>query len=632
MVVKTEQLRSKTDAVALMVVLAGLVLRLLTAHGTWLNPDEALNYLIANQPDLTAVYRASLTNPHPPLYFFLLYCWRLLGTSEIFLRLLSVLASSGAIWFFYRWLKRIFNPAAGLAGALLFAFLPALVGNGAEVRSYSLMLLLVSVSLVLMEQGLEENRWVPLLSAGIFSALAGSAHYSAVWFSVSAGIYFLIAVFNRRLKFRVIAAGLAGNLIAGLVYLLLYLTHLKDIRNSPMTQFAVTGWLRENYLQPGENPFLFIGRNTFGLFRYLSGSTVFGIIFLCLFISGIILLVLNRSGRRQALLIVLPFLLTIAGAVAGLMPYGGTRHSILLGLFATAGVAGLGMVRKPVLKRAVPAGCGLLVLLSNLLLSYRGQYISRTDGRLERMHYVIATLRQKAPPGDTLFTDYQGSVLLSYYLANHHRPVEFFGRMSGDFREFDYGGYLVASIPDWDFNQHRHRFGALVDKLYQHYRWQPDRITWVFDGGWGMPMMPRPEFGRNLSVFAVVPEMILTPVKAESLLLAAGAEAERQGYRQVKTWLIPSRYASDRVFKMFRQCGVEVLTYDSLYRLARQERAEFDRRLPALAFWLFNSYEPHPEFMSYMADGESYIAGDYRFTLLLMDVNQQIALYRLEPK
>ena len=627
---KTDHPLNKPDAVALVVVLAGLLLRVLTSSGTWLNPDEALNYLIANQPDLTAVYRASLTNPHPPLYFFLLYCWRLTGTSEIFLRLFSVLAGSGAIWFFYRWLKRTFNPAAGLAGALLFAFLPALVGNSSEVRSYSLMLLLVSVSLMLMEQGLQENRWVPILLAGIFSALAGSAHYSALWFSISAGIYFLIAVFNRRPKFRVIAAGLTGNLIAGLVYLMFYLTHLRNIRASPMTRFAVTGWLRENYLQPGENPLIFIGRNTFGFFRYLSGSTSVGIIFLFLFIAGIVLLALNRSGRRQALLIVLPFFLMIAGAVAGVMPYGGTRHSILLGLFVCAGIAGLGMVEKPVLKRVLPAGCGLLALLSNLLLSYRGQHISRADNRLECMHHAIASLRSKAPAGDTLFTDYQGSVLLSYYLADHRQPVEFFGRMNGDFREFDYGGYLVASIQDWDFNQHRHRFGALVDRLYQHYRWQPDRITWVFDGGWGMPMMPRPEFGRNLSVFAVVPELILPPAKAESLLLAAGAEAKRQGYHQIKTWVIPSRYASDRLFKMFQEYGVEVLTYDSLYRLARQERAQFDLRLPALAFWLFNCYEPHPEFMSYMADGESYIAGDYRFTLLLMDSSQEVAVYRLE--
>ncbi len=628
---KTVNFLRKPDAAALMVVFAGLMLRLLTASGTWLNPDEALNYLIANQSELTAVYRASLTNPHPPLYFLLLHFWRLLGTSEIFLRLLSVIFSSGAIWFFYRWLKRMFNPPAALVGAVLFAFLPAMVGNGTEARSYSLMLLLVSVSLVLMEQGLQENGCWALLGAGLFSALAGSAHYSALWFSISAGIYFLFSLFRWKLKVRVIAAGLVGNLTAGLVYLLLYLTHLKDIRHSPMTRFAVTGWLRENYLQPGENPLAFISRNTFGFFRYLSGSSVFGIIFLCLFITGIVLLALNRSGRRQALLIVLPFVLMIAGAVAGLMPYGGTRHSILLGMFVSAGIAGLGMVEKPVLRRVLPVGCGLLVLMSNLLLSYRGQYISRADGRLEHMHDAIAYLRLKVLPGDTLFADYQGSVLLSYYLADHRQPVEFFGRMSGDFREFDYGGYLVASIPDWDFNQHRHRFGALVDRLYQHYNWAPDRIIWVFDGGWGMPMMLREgEFGRNLSVFAVVPELILPPLKAESLLFAAGEEAKRQGYHQVKTWVIPSRYASAQLFNMFKQYGVEVLTYDSLYRLARQERAQFDLRLPALAFWLFNYYEPHPEFMVYMADGESYIAGDYRFTLLLMDQGQEIAVYRLE--
>ncbi|MEN9979428.1 MAG: glycosyltransferase family 39 protein [candidate division WOR-3 bacterium] len=627
---KTDRSLNKPDAVALVLVLAGLVLRILTARGTWLNPDEALNYLIANQPNLTAVYRASLTNPHPPLYFFLLYCWRLLGTSEIFLRLFSVLASGGAIWFFYRWLKRAINSTAGLAGTFLFAFLPALVGNGTEVRSYSLMLLLATVSLMLLEQGVQENCWQAMLFAGLFSALAGAAHYSALWFSIAAGIYFLIYVFSRKLNSRVVAAGFTGNLSAGLVYLLLYLTHLKNIRNSPMTRFAVTGWLKENYLQPGENPLVFIGRNTFGFFRYLSGSDVLAIILLVLFISGITTLALSRSGRRQALLIVLPLLLMIAGAVAGLMPYGGTRHSILLGLFATAGIAGLGMVEKPVLKRMLPAGCGLLALLSNLLLSYRGQHISRADNRLDRMHRAIAYLQLKVPPGDTLFTDYQGSALLSYYLADRTQPVEFFGRMTGDFREFDYGGYLVTSIQDWDFNQHRHRFGALVDRLYQHYGWQPDRVLWVFDGGWGMPLMPREEFGRNLSVFAVVPELILPQARAESLLFGAAEHAKELGYHQLRTWLIPSRYTSVRLVEKLRGFGVEVLTYDSLYRLVRQERAQFDLRLPALAFWLFNCYEPHPEFMSYMADGESYIAGDYRFTLLLMDSNREIAVYRLE--
>ncbi|MGB9742464.1 MAG: glycosyltransferase family 39 protein [bacterium] len=628
---KPELKGKRINLLVLAVIAAGFILRLLTANNTWLNPDEALNYLIANQSSLTAVYQASLTNPHPPLYFLLLFLWRLLGTSEIMLRLLTIVASSAAGWFFYRWLVRAVNPAAGLAGLIIFTFLPALVGNGTEVRSYSLMLLLVSVSLYLMETGIRENSSWNIVLAGIFSALAGSAHYSALWFSVSLGIYFLVSGLSRRLTFRVLLAGIAGQTMVALVYLWLYLTHLKNISHSPMTVFAITGWLRDSYLQPGENPLFFIGRNTVGLFSYLAGSKLFGYMLLGLFTAGMVVLTLRRQVWL-VLLILAPFVFSIAGALLRLMPYGGTRHNILLGLFAGSGIAGLTLAIKPKYQFAGAGVAGLIALLTNLLLSTPGQHIPRPDSSRYQMQKAIAFLRSSAPAGDTIFTDYQGSTLLSYYLARSDRPVQFFGRTGDGFQEFDYGGYLVVSTQEWDFNHQRLRFPALIDRLSQHYHWGPERVIWVFDGGWGRPLVVRQEeFGRNLSVFAVTPGMFITSAVAESLLLGAIARLQELNLLRARMVVLPSRFASAKVRTVIAGLGVRPLTYQELYQHTRQNKQWFDAQLPALLCWLFNAYEWHPDFMSYMADGESYIAGGYRFTLLLMDVNRQIAVYRLEP-
>jgi hypothetical protein len=85
------------DNVAVALAILGFLIRLRDAAGTWLNGDEALNFLIANQPSLSVVYRDGLTNAHPPLFYFILHFWMLLGDSEVSLRLLSVLAGAATV-------------------------------------------------------------------------------------------------------------------------------------------------------------------------------------------------------------------------------------------------------------------------------------------------------------------------------------------------------------------------------------------------------------------------------------------------------------------------------------------------------------------------------------------------------
>src|SRR5215831_8965081 len=83
-----EWLAKNERACAGVVVALAFVVRLWAAHGTFLNPDEALHFQIANHPSWMESYRASLTTAHPPLLIFVLHFWRGCGN-----RILLVLVS-----------------------------------------------------------------------------------------------------------------------------------------------------------------------------------------------------------------------------------------------------------------------------------------------------------------------------------------------------------------------------------------------------------------------------------------------------------------------------------------------------------------------------------------------------------
>src|SRR6202167_1774559 len=135
-----EWLHNHADLAALLIALLGLLARLWTASGTFLNPDAALHFRLANQLFLALAYKASLTSAHPPLLILLLYYWRGLGTSELWLRLPSVLAGAAFCWMFYKWLSKAGGSLAGFIGLLFIAFLLPTILISAEVRQYSLLL------------------------------------------------------------------------------------------------------------------------------------------------------------------------------------------------------------------------------------------------------------------------------------------------------------------------------------------------------------------------------------------------------------------------------------------------------------------------------------------------------------
>ena len=107
--------RTHPDLPPLLLLAAGFLLRVWTASGTFLNPDEALHLLAAHTDSFAGAYQASLDTAHPPLLILVLYFWRALGNSEFVLRLPSIIAGPVFCWLLFRWLTYLFGRPVGLA-------------------------------------------------------------------------------------------------------------------------------------------------------------------------------------------------------------------------------------------------------------------------------------------------------------------------------------------------------------------------------------------------------------------------------------------------------------------------------------------------------------------------------------
>src|SRR5580700_7372199 len=169
---KNQWLQSHAHLSAAIIALLGLLARLWAASGIFLNPDEALHFRLGNQVSLALAYQASLTAAHPPLLTLLLYYWRALGTSELWLRLPSVLAGAVFCWMFYKWLSQAAGSLSGLIGLLLVALLPPLVQIGAELRQYSLLLAFLASALYFLDRAFAENSTIRVVAFSVCLYLA----------------------------------------------------------------------------------------------------------------------------------------------------------------------------------------------------------------------------------------------------------------------------------------------------------------------------------------------------------------------------------------------------------------------------------------------------------------------------
>jgi len=521
------------------VTLLGFLVRLWAASGTFLNPDEALHFRLANQPSLDLAYKASLTASHPPLLTFLLYFWRAVGTSELWLRLPLILASVAFCWLFYRWLRNAAGDLAGFIGLLFVSFLPPIVLLSAEIRQYPLLLAFLAGALYFLDDSFTKQSSPRMAAFTLCLYLAMLSHYSAFLFAAALGIYALLRIFRERPPARLALVWTIGQLGALVLAIFLYKTHISKLGLGE-SRTALQGWmseffLRRSYFDPAhDNPLLFLVGHSFGVFQYCFGQLAVGDAAGVLFVVGVALLGGKNfpcgptSSRRLGIFLLLPFVVASVASLAHVYPYGGTRHVAFLIIPGVAGVSvAITQLTSRRWSRAV-ALASLIVVLCVLFGKARQPYIQRRDQSRAHMNDAIEFLRHKAGPPDLVFTDYESELVLGHYLCRQ-RPIEF-EASTADFEIFSCDGVRVISAG--------YKAGTLFDstnffgswnRLAETYRLRPGGTVWIFQAGWGVNLardlqqqfaefrdLGVKAFGNNIKIFKLTVGQPMPEVSSKS--------------------------------------------------------------------------------------------------------------------
>lgn len=133
-----------------LILFLGLLLRLFSLNQSlWL--DEAINVLAVKNYSLTGIITQYLIGDfHPPVYSMLLWFWtRVFGTSEVAIRIPSVIFGTFTIYLIYLLGKKLHSKNLGLVCALLLAVNPLHVYYSQEARMYALAVFAVCLNMLL---------------------------------------------------------------------------------------------------------------------------------------------------------------------------------------------------------------------------------------------------------------------------------------------------------------------------------------------------------------------------------------------------------------------------------------------------------------------------------------------------
>ena len=142
-VINLNQLRQWIPITLILLLAAMLYFYQLGTESFWI--DEIFSIRDAKKN----IFELSLNRP---LYYVLLHFWMRFGSSEAWLRGLSVIFGLVSVWLIYQLGVRLSNRATGLIGALLLTLSPLVINHTQEVRMYAVSMCLgLGGSLVLTD-------------------------------------------------------------------------------------------------------------------------------------------------------------------------------------------------------------------------------------------------------------------------------------------------------------------------------------------------------------------------------------------------------------------------------------------------------------------------------------------------
>ncbi len=173
--------RWRTPAIVagLMLVLAALGIWTISRAPFWLDEASAILSARGSLDTLDDAY-----GPNQAFYILVLHFWRLVGESELRLRLLSVMCAVATVPALYLLGRTLLGKRAALAGCFLFATNAFVVVYMQQVRPYTLLLLLLVVATLFYLDAMKRSSWTTWTLYGVVMA-------AALWTNFFAGFVFL---------------------------------------------------------------------------------------------------------------------------------------------------------------------------------------------------------------------------------------------------------------------------------------------------------------------------------------------------------------------------------------------------------------------------------------------------------
>jgi hypothetical protein len=475
---------------ALVVVLAGFAIRVWAATKNYLNPDEALHYVLIHQPSAFMAYKASLTTAHPPLFFLILYFWHFLGRSELMLRLPSVLAGTAFCWLTFKWIALFFGRAAGLIGLFLATFSPAMIGLSAEVREYALLLCCTAAALYFLGRAFQEKSSRDMWYFSGLLYLAILSHYSVAFFAITVGLYAVVRIADSKLPRRVVVPWAVGQLGALAIYGILYRTHLLKIKTA-IPDWVIGSSFDHFYFRLGYQDYAdlfdFLRENTAAIFKYMFPDGYLSQIMLLLFVAGVVLLFIRGllppggapASCHLGILVTVPFLAVWGAAMAGTYPYIGSRHTVFLAPFCIAAMA---FLLTAVVGNRLWAGLFIATVLMGFSNASANTNLTQENWRRPLMFAAMTEIQSSIPRSDFILVDSQSSLPLAYYLCD---PKHIF-RIDGsdtDFYRFWCSGYSIVALDHlWKLTPGN--LAPQAKRMAQTFGLKSGDRFWVFQAGW----------------------------------------------------------------------------------------------------------------------------------------------------
>ncbi len=280
-----------------------------------------------------------------------------------------------------------------------------------------------------------------------------------------------------------------GQIVALAVGAYFVFTHLIPLRRAGMLVPDYDTYLRKSIFHASDRSITgFVAVQTLRVFTYLFGHGLVGSLVLLAFVAGIVLLLWGKVSLRNdlrpralGLLLGMGFVVNCAAGLARQYPYGGTRHSAWLLLFAVAGGC-VGLAAWARAKFWLTSGVVVCSLVIANLFPAPAPLIRPKNQARALMKEAVDSFRQSAPAGSVVIADYQSGLLFGHYVCGHS-VVQVFLPMK-DFVSADCGGYTVITPSSRDFRFYGDNIDDRLRLIAAEYRLTRGSRAWLFDAGW----------------------------------------------------------------------------------------------------------------------------------------------------